>query len=102
MRGANASIVSRAPIPSLWLMVLFAVAIIPVNYLVFAIMKQVGENFLGFHLLKYFPLYIAMFSFGILASRKQWLEQLEFKHAAAGIVMWVLGACISIVAGGYG
>ncbi|NQX88685.1 MAG: acyltransferase [Halioglobus sp.] len=103
VRGATLPLVSRAPIPALWLMVLFAVAIIPVNYLALALMEQLGENFLGFHLLKYFPLYIAMFYFGILASRKQWLEQLEFKHAAAGIVMWVFGiACISTIAGGYG
>lgn len=103
IQGAAAGPVARGAIPSLWIMVLFAVAIVPVNYLALALMERVGEGFLGFRLLKYFPLYIAMFGFGVLASRKAWLEQLEFKHAAAGIMMWVFGlAYIEPIVSGYG
>ena len=37
-----------------------------------------GENFLGFHHIKYFPMYIASFAFGIVAALHRWIEKLSF------------------------
>ena len=50
-----------APFPSFFKILLFATAMIPVNILALHAMNMVGEDFLGFHLLKYFPMYAAMF-----------------------------------------
>lgn len=101
--AARGLAVSKQPIPALWKMAVFAVVIIPVNYSALAAMSNVGENFLGFRLLKYFPMYIAMFYFGVQAYRHQWLDQLELKHAAAGILMWVFGiGYVANFVNGYG
>ncbi|WP_108650031.1 acyltransferase family protein [Dongshaea marina] len=91
------------PFPALWKILLFAVVMIPVNFFGFYLMKMLGQDFLGFHLLKYFPLYISMFYFGIQAYKYQWLDKLEFKHAFAGILMWIIAkAFIAPIASGYG
>lgn len=78
------------PIPSLWAMLAFAVAMIPCNYAGLCLMQWLGEDFFGLHLLKYFPMYVAMFCLGIRAQANGWLEQLTFRHAFAGIVAWLL------------
>lgn len=79
-----------APFPSCFKMLLFATAMIPVDYLAVHVMNVVGEDFLGFHLLKYFPMYVAMFCFGLLAQKNQWLDELTFSHAFTWIVIWIL------------
>ncbi len=90
------------PFPAPWQILLFAVIMIPVNFFGLYMMEVLGSDFLGFHLLKYFPMYISMFYFGILAYRYQWLDKLEFKHAFFGILMWILAfAFISPTASGY-
>ncbi|MGD9109003.1 MAG: acyltransferase [Gammaproteobacteria bacterium] len=71
-------------IPAIWKIVLFAVIMIPFNYLGLYLQHHLGDNFLGFHLLKYFPMYIVMFYFGIQAFKDKWLDQLELKHAFWG------------------
>ena len=73
--------------PPFYLLV-FAIFMIPINLAGLYIQNQVGENFLGFHLLKYFPMYIAMFCLGIHTHQSNWLEKIQFKHAASGLLLW--------------
>jgi glucans biosynthesis protein C len=77
------------PIPSTAKILLFAALMIPVDFLGLFLMNALGEDFLGFHLLKYFPMYIAMFCFGIQAYKNQWIDQLVFRHAFIWIVVWI-------------
>ena len=81
---------SPTPLPGFFKILLFATAMIPVNFLALHAMNVVGEDFLGFHLLKYFPMYVAMFCFGLLAQQNQWLDALNLKHAFTWIVVWIL------------
>lgn len=78
------------PIPAIWKILLFGIIMIPLNLLGIYLQHKLGENFLGFHLLGYFPMYIAMFFLGIYSYQFNWINQIEFKHAFAGIVLWVL------------
>lgn len=90
-------------IPEIWKMFLFAIVLIPFNYLGLYLQNHLGENFLGFRLLKNFPTYIVMFYFGIQASKYNWLDKLEFKHAFGGILFWIIGwVLISQIAESYG
>jgi peptidoglycan/LPS O-acetylase OafA/YrhL len=73
--------------PAIWKITLFAIIMIPINYLGLYLQNHLGENFLGFHDLRYFPTYIVMFYFGIQAFKYRWLDQLELKHAFWGILM---------------
>lgn len=98
----NQKVDTDKPFPALWKILLFAIMIIPVNFVGLYLMETLGSNFLGFHLLKYFPMYISMFYFGILAYRYQWLDKLERKHAFLGILMWVAGLFIYTIASSYG
>jgi glucans biosynthesis protein C len=89
--------------PPIWKILLFAVIMIPINYLGLYLQHLLGENFLGFHLLGCFPAYIVMFYFGIQAYKYKWLDQLTFKHAFCGILMWIFGRIIiGQIAVGYG
>ncbi|WP_252856821.1 acyltransferase family protein [Photobacterium angustum] len=99
--GSQKSFVDK-PIPAIWKILLFAIIMIPFNFFGLYMMEALGSNFLGFHLLKFFPMYISMFYFGILAYRYQWLDKLERKHAFLGILMWVAGLFIYKVASAYG
>jgi glucan biosynthesis protein C len=95
--------VKNKEIPAIWKMFLFAVVVIPFNYVGLYLQNHLGNDFLGFHQLKYFPTYIVMFYFGIQASKYKWLDQLEFKHAFWGVLMWIFGrAFLEPIAGGYG
>lgn len=76
--------------PGFFKILLFATAMVPVNFLALHVMNVVGEDFLGLHLLKYFPMYVAMFCFGLLAHKNQWLDELNFKHAFFWMVVWIL------------
>ncbi|KJG37997.1 hypothetical protein UA32_11450 [Photobacterium angustum] len=99
----NQKVDADKPFPALWKILLFAVMIIPVNFVGLYLMETLGNDFLGFHLLRYFPMYISMFYFGILAYRYQWLDKLELKHAFSGILMWIVAkAFIGPIASGYG
>ena len=80
----------KSPLPSFTTMLLFAIAMIPVNYLGLYLMNVLGKDFLGFHLLKYFPMYIAMFYFGIQAQKNNWIEQLTFKHVFSWFVIYII------------
>lgn len=101
--SANKPLIEDKKIPAIWKMFLFAILIIPANYFGLYLQNHLGNDFLGFHLLRYFPTYIVMFYFGVQASKYKWLEQLEFKHAFWGILMWILGVVIlGPIAEGYG
>ena len=76
-------------ISSIPVIIIFAIIMIPFNYLGSYLMKLLGGNFLGFHDLIFFPMYIVMFYFGILAYRYKWLDQITYKYAFAGIIMWL-------------
>lgn len=78
------------PIPSMWKIIFFGVILIPFNLLGLYLQNRWGENFLGFHLLRYFPMYIVMFFLGFYAYQCKWLDQIEFKHAFFGIVLWIV------------
>ncbi|KJG17357.1 acyltransferase [Photobacterium angustum] len=91
------------PIPAIWKILLFAIIMIPVNFFGLHLMDSLGSTFLGFRLLKNFPMYISMFYFGVLAYRYQWLDKLELKHAFYGILMWIIAmSFIRPIASGYG
>ncbi|MCG3862716.1 MULTISPECIES: acyltransferase [unclassified Photobacterium] len=91
------------PIPSFWKILLFTIIMIPVNFFGLYLMDTLGSTFLGFRLLKNFPMYISMFYFGVLAYRYQWLDKLELKHAFSGILMWIIAiAFIRPIASSYG
>ena len=81
---------SPTPLPSFAKILLFATAMVPVNFLALRVMNVVGEDFLGFHLLKYFPMYATMFYFGLLAQKNSWLDQLAFRHAFTWMIVWIL------------
>jgi hypothetical protein len=49
----------------------------------------IGYNFIGLQL-GYFVLYIVMYLAGIIASRKNWLEQLSFK---TGVRWYIIQPC---------
>ncbi|WP_251875608.1 acyltransferase family protein [Grimontia kaedaensis] len=99
----NQKVYIDKPFPALWKIVLFAVIMIPVNFFGLYLMEVLGQNFLGFHLLKYFPIYVSMFYFGIVAYKYQWLDKLEFKHAFSGILMWIVATVfISRLTSGFG
>ncbi len=78
------------PLPSIIIMILFLAAMIPLNYLGLYFMGILGKDFLGFHLLKYFPMYIAMFYFGIQAQKNNWIDQLTFKHVFLWFIIWLV------------
>lgn len=80
----------QTPLPSITAMMLFAMAMIPVNYLGLYLMNVLGKDFLGFHLLKYYPMYVAMFYFGIKAQKNNWIEQLTYKHVFIWFVIWLI------------
>jgi glucans biosynthesis protein C len=90
-------------IPAIWKIIVFATVMIPFNYLGLYLQHLLGENFLGFHDLKYFPAYIMMFYFGIKAYKYKWLDQIIFKHAFCGILMWIFAiVLLRNLANGYG
>lgn len=101
--AGNQKVFVDKPIPAIWKILLFAIIMVPFNFFGLYLMEVLGSDFLGFHLLKFFPMYISMFYFGILAYRYQWLDKLERKHAISGILMWIVAfAFILSIASGYG
>ena len=78
-------------LPEIWKIVLFAVIMIPFNYLGIYLQDLLGKDFLGFRLLSNFPMYILMFYFGMQAYKYHWIEQITFKYAFFGIMMWIFG-----------
>lgn len=80
----------QTPLPSITAMILFAMAMIPANYFGLYLMNVLGRDFLGFHLLKYYPMYVVMFYFGIKAQKNNWIEQLTYKHVFIWFVIWVI------------
>ena len=81
---------TQSPLPSIITMFIFSLVMIPVNYLGLYLMGVLGKDFLGFHLLKYYPMYIAMFYFGIQAQKNNWIEQLTYKHVFTWSVIWIV------------
>lgn len=89
--------------PAVWKILILAIIMIPFNYLGLYLQNKLGENFLAFRLPANFPAYIIMFYLGIQAYRYKWLNQLTFRHAFYGILMWLFGKFfIGPIAGGYG
>lgn len=58
--------------------------------------KHLGEGFLGFHLIKYFPTYIAAFILGNKASQNNWLNKIDFKNGIFGFIMFVFFYCLEL------
>ena len=77
--------------PEILKIVLIAIIMIPFNYLGLYLQDLLGKDFLGFRLLSNFPTYIFMFYLGIQTYKNHWIEQITFKHAFFGIIMWVFG-----------
>ncbi|MCF6765534.1 acyltransferase family protein [Thiotrichales bacterium 19S3-7] len=77
-------------IPTIFLILLLATVMIIFNAIGLYLQNLLGEDFLGFHDLKYFPMYLVMFYLGVKAYQYQWLDQISFKHAFAGILMWLI------------
>ncbi|KJF87771.1 acyltransferase family protein [Photobacterium leiognathi] len=99
----NQKVFVDKPIPSFWTILLFTIIMIPFNFFGLYLMKTLGSDFLGFHLLKNFPMYISMFYLGIMTYKYQWLDKLELKHAFYGILMWIIAmSFIKPIASGYG
>ena len=83
--------------PSLLSIISFAIIMIPFDYLGLYLMNLLGEDFLGFHLLKYFPMYIAMYCFGIKAYNNQWIEQINHKSAFVWLVIWIFAMIFRVI-----
>ncbi|TNF65236.1 MAG: acyltransferase [Gammaproteobacteria bacterium] len=93
----------QKPIPNVLVIILLTVIIIVFNAIGLYLQNLLGENFLGLHDLKYFPMYILMFYLGIKAYQYQWLDQINFKHAFVGILMWLFAyAFLLKILSGYG
>ena len=92
--GANRSC---GTMPSFLAIVAFAIIMIPFDYLGLYLMKLLGDDFLGFHLLKYFPMYIAMYCFGIKAYNHQWIEQINHKSAFIWLVIWIFAMIFRVI-----
>lgn len=88
-------------IPSIWKIILFGIIMIPFNLLGLSMQHRLGENFLGFHLLSYFPMYLIMFALGIYAYRFNWINQIKLKHAFAGIVLWIFARILTAALSGH-
>ncbi|MCX5769278.1 MAG: acyltransferase family protein [Candidatus Hydrogenedentes bacterium] len=69
----------RVPLPGNYTILVFIVIIGAVTFLV-RLVYPVGTGILNLQL-AYFPLYICMFAFGILANRWSWLDQLDTRRA---------------------
>lgn len=91
-RGATGVQKRPAPLPRASAVAVFALAMIPLNYLGQYAQHRLGQNFLGFHLLQFFPMYIVMFWAGIQAWKRGWIEQLTWRHGFAGFVVWAVAA----------
>ena len=90
-------------IPKMRKITLFASILVPISYAALGLENILGENFFGLHLIKYFPMYIVMFYFGIKTYENKWLEQIELKHAFYGIIIWYLSRnFLSPIFNGYG
>ena len=83
--------------PSLFAIIAFALIMIPFDYLGLYVMNLLGSDFLGFHLLKFFPMYIAMYCFGIKAYQNQWIEQLTHKTAFIWIIIWIFAMIFRVI-----
>lgn len=78
-----------SPFPAVWIIIVFAFVLIPLNC-IFLYLKNVGGyNLMGFRSLGNFPAYIVMFCLGTQAYKYQWLDKLTVKHASGGICMWL-------------
>lgn len=84
-------------LPSLSAIILFATIMIPFDYLGLELMNRLGPDFLGFHLLKYFPMYIAMYCIGIKAYNHRWLDQITHKTAFIWIVIWIFAMIFRVI-----
>jgi len=82
--------------PSLSKITLFCLVMVPINSIAVMLNQHLGDGFLGFHLLKYFPTYIAAFYFGLQAHKYQWIEQINFKHGIYGLIISFLVWCLII------
>ncbi len=85
------------PLPTILEMVSFAAAMIPLYYSGLLLMNILGKDFLGFHLLQNFPMYIAMYCFGIKAYNNRWLGQITHKSAFIWIIIWIFAMIFRLV-----
>lgn len=84
-------------IPSFPATVSFALAMIPFYYWGLYLTNLLGKDFLGFHLLQNFPMYIGMYCFGIKAYTDRWLDQLTHKSAFIWIIIWIFAMIFRLV-----
>ncbi|ASK79224.1 hypothetical protein CF386_09135 [Paraphotobacterium marinum] len=84
---------SNKPLPSLLKIFIFCSIMTPINLIALKINGVSGDGFLGFHLIKYFPTYIAAFVLGIQAYQNNWLDEIDFKYGIFGLVMFTFFYC---------
>jgi glucans biosynthesis protein C len=83
----------KKPFPSFIKIILFCLMMVPINSFAIMLNNHLGDSFLGFRLLKYFPTYIAAFYFGLQAHKNDWIKQITLKHAIYGLIMFSLVFC---------
>ena len=88
---------SPATIPTFLTMVTFGIMMIPFDYLGLYLMNRLGPDFLGFHFLQFFPMYIAMYCIGIKAYTHQWIEQISHKSAFLWLVIWIFAMIFRVI-----
>ncbi|ASK78897.1 hypothetical protein CF386_07460 [Paraphotobacterium marinum] len=80
---------SDKPLPSLIKIIVFCLIMIPINLIALKVNGILGDGFLGFHYIKYFPTYIAAFILGIKAYQNNWLDKIDFKYGLFGLVIFL-------------
>ena len=88
---------SCGTMPSVLVIIAFAIIMIPFDYFGLYLMNRLGNDFLGFHLLKFFPMYIAMYCIGIKAYNNQWIEQINHKSAFIWLVIWIFAMIFRVI-----
>ena len=82
--------IKKKPFPSFIKIILFCLMMVPINSFAIMLNNHLGNSFLGFRLIKYFPTYVAAFYFGLQAHKHDWIKQITFKHAIYGLIMFSL------------
>ncbi|ASK78898.1 hypothetical protein CF386_07465 [Paraphotobacterium marinum] len=77
------------PLPSLIKIFVFCMVMIPINYIAVVLNNKLGDAFLGFLDIKFFPTYITAFILGIKAYQNNWLEKIDFKYGIFGLIIFM-------------
>ena len=88
---------SEQPLPSFFKIILFCVFMVPINYLAVQCQHILGDGFLGFMHLGYFPSYIACFIFGLQSYQKKWLQQINVQYGIFGLFLFVVSFGVILI-----